>query len=660
MTAEQEYGDARASVDPAAAAVPYTPSRPKRLTKTQSAVHHFGDFRGQSPSRLHVNPHNELMGPILRRRKVVSMPLGDAFFRQGAENPIQEDDPYTNEDLGQRIQQQPSYPPRYMGILRRKQVSLDLLSPNAANFFTHIEEEPEEEIITEEQAEMHKKLFKPLIFAPRKIIGGVTGVDKIDEEEMISEKDEIYTPRADDYVLKATKRDKIKAAILFLIMTIFTGICVGWKTHLDESHSVFGVVGTACVTPCNTNAEEKGFFNGHSNFKDNDVIQLKMHLDPVYEQTGTEPTAIVNIVRLDRNDDGSVTQEVVYTENFGPADEHHRETFVEKVTVDWTDPDHDHIITINSSTSDSLSFTLNAMMQTSLSNYSVLIAALVMVFVYVFILIEVIHRTLVAIFGSLVALFFFFLINNGETESIRTVMLHQEWSTLGLLFGMMLIVGELSHTGIFEYLAVRLLVSSKGSFSRLLVLLCLLTAVASAFLDNVTTMLLLAPVTIDMCNILQVDPRPYLIAEVILSNIGGTATQIGDPPNIIIGTSFSEVGFVDFIINVAPAIFVLCIPASLGLMLWIYKPYMTMKPMAELDTQKLKDTYPVYDEPRLLLAGTSTFFLILLFFLHPAHHKDTAWLALITAFVTLAFTNPHDVQDALRNHIEWDTLLVRA
>ncbi len=73
----------------------------------------------------------------------------------------------------------------------------------------------------------------------------------------------------------------------------------------------------------------------------------------------------------------------------------------------------------------------------------------------------------------------------------QTIMLHQEWSTLGLLFGMMIIVGELSHTGIFEWLAVRILVSSKGSFSRLMILLCLLTAVASAFLDNVTTMLLI-------------------------------------------------------------------------------------------------------------------------------------------------------------------------
>jgi len=106
-----------------------------------------------------------------------------------------------------------------------------------------------------------------------------------------------------------------------------------------------------------------------------------------------------------------------------------------------------------------------------------------------------------------------------------------------------------------------------------------------------------------------------------------------------------------------PAIFVVAVPLSLVLMLWIYKPYLTMKKMPDLDTDKLKETYPVYDEPRLYIAGTSTFFLIILFFMHPLHHKDTAWLALICAFLTISFTNPHDVQDVLRNHVEWDSLL---
>jgi Na+/H+ antiporter NhaD/arsenite permease-like protein len=79
--------------------------------------------------------------------------------------------------------------------------------------------------------------------------------------------------------------------------------------------------------------------------------------------------------------------------------------------------------------------------------------------------------------------------------------------------------------------------------------------------------------------------------------------------------------------------------------------------MRVLDTGKLKKTYPIYDQPRLMIAGTSTFFVILMFFLHPVHHKDTAWIALLGAFITIAFTNPHDVQEALRSHVEWDTLL---
>ena len=131
----------------------------------------------------------------------------------------------------------------------------------------------------------------------------------------------------------------------------------------------------------------------------------------------------------------------------------------------------------------------------------------------------------------------------------------------------------------------------------------------------------------------------------------------GDPPNIIIGSSFDEIGFVDFIINVLPCIFFFCVPVSLFLTLKIYKYYLTSEKMCTLDVAQLKRAYQIYDEPRLLIAGTSTFFVILMFFLHPVHHKDTAWIALLGAFITIAFTNPHDVQDALRNHVEWDTLL---
>jgi Na+/H+ antiporter NhaD/arsenite permease-like protein len=104
-------------------------------------------------------------------------------------------------------------------------------------------------------------------------------------------------------------------------------------------------------------------------------------------------------------------------------------------------------------------------------------------------------------------------------------------------------------------------------------------------------------------------------------------------------------------------IFFFAIPISIGMIVYIYRYYLTSTKMPVLDVSKLKETYQVYDEPRLLIAGSVAFFVIMIFFLHPIHHKDTAWISLLGAFVTIAFTNPHDVQDALRNHVEWDTLL---
>jgi len=302
-------------------------------------------------------------------------------------------------------------------------------------------------------------------------------------------------------------------------MLAFTVVVCTWHTHIAESLFIYTPVGLACVTNCPGNLETRDFFLGHNHFHSGDVIDLIIHIDPNID--AGDAYAVVEIV-------GEETNEVKALREMGPVNSELRVTLDAAIVVDFEDPDEHHIINVNSTdpTVD-LSFTLYAAVRKPLAQYSVIVAALIMVLVYAFILIEVIHRTLIAIFGSMLALLFLFIMNGGETESIKQIMLGMEWSTLGLLFGMMLLVGELSHTGIFEWCAVRLLVASKGSFNLLMVLLGTLTAVASAFLDNVTTMLLVAPVTIDMCSILGVDPRPYLIGEVLLSNVGGTATLIG-------------------------------------------------------------------------------------------------------------------------------------
>eukprot|EP00804_Cyclotella_cryptica_P025859 CCRYP_002718-RA/>CCRYP_002718-RA protein AED:0.05 eAED:0.05 QI:184/1/1/1/0.85/0.87/8/1136/994 len=521
--------------------------------------------------------------------------------------------------------------------------------------------------------------------------------------------DDLIEKFDDSHIIRATRKDYFYTGILFIVMCAFVGVILGWDTHLDESDSIFGPVGLACRTPCRGDLYDQDYFRGQYQFATNDVILLVSHIDTTLTENSFLQLSIRGVT-------SNKTKWVSPSDLFGPGSvEGERVSVTDRVVVNWENPGEPHVIDIVSTTGNQeippayydapynvelfenttdaadsathevnsssshrllssggevdvyslpsvphhgeLTFNLYAATLHPIAGSSVLIAGLIMIFVYIFILLEVIHRTLVAILGSLVALFFFFMMHGGHTESISTLMLHMEWSTLGLLFGMMLLVGELSHTGVFEWCAVRLLIMSKGSFNRLMVLLCGLVGLSSAFLDNVTTMLLIAPVTIDMCNILGVDPRPYLIGEVLLSNVGGTATLIGDPPNIIIGSSFDEVGFVDFIINVLPCIFFFCVPVSLFLIVKIYKYYLTSEKMVTLDVRQLKKTYQVYDEPRLLIAGTSTFFVILLFFLHPLHHKDTAWIALLGAFITIAFTNPHDVQDALRNHVEWDTLL---
>jgi len=284
--------------------------------------------------------------------------------------------------------------------------------------------------------------------------------------------------------------------------------------------------------------QTKDYFHGKNAFGAGQVIELVIGLDPLHETTTDHETdgadsehRVLGAAQeangaADPHDDyaylqlqivGDETNQVKWSGDFGPASQV-RETFVERVNTDgWDRADEPHVINTYSSGSPDvdLSFTLDAATLTPIAEHSVVVAAVIMVVVYIFILLEIIHRTLVAIFGSLIALFFFFLMHSGHTESIAAVMLHLEWSTLGLLFGMMLIVGELSHTGVFEWCSVRLLGTARGSYNRLVLLLCTLTALSSAFLDNVTTMLLVAPVTIDLCNILGVDPRPYLIGEVV-------------------------------------------------------------------------------------------------------------------------------------------------
>ena len=180
------------------------------------------------------------------------------------------------------------------------------------------------------------------------------------------------------------------------------------------------------------------------------------------------------------------------------------------------------------------------------------IAIAVFVVAYVLIASDRVNKTLVALIGAGIVVVL------GVVESADVFYSHEtgiDWDVIFLLLGMMIIVGVLRQTGIFEYIAIWSVKRAKGSPLRIMILLVLITAFASAMLDNVTTVLLIAPVTLLVCDRLSINPVPFLIAEVFASNIGGAATLVGDPPNIIIA-SRAGLTFNDFLLHMTPIVLI--------------------------------------------------------------------------------------------------------
>lgn len=271
---------------------------------------------------------------------------------------------------------------------------------------------------------------------------------------------------------------------------------------------------------------------------------------------------------------------------------------------------------------------------------------LVFLFTYAVIISEKIHRMIIAMAGGLVMILLGFL--NQETAIKDDI----DFNTLGLLIGMMILVTITRRTGIFEAIAVWSAALTKGEPLRLLALLSLITAFASAFLDNVTTVLLIVPVTLTLTDKLQVNPVPYLISEIIASNIGGTATLIGDPPNIMIGSS-AGLSFNAFIIHLAPISFIVLVVTT-ALLLLIYRNDLQVaeenrKALLELHFKdEIKDW-------KLLKKSLSVLGLTIVgFVLHGMLELDSATIAL-TGAILLMIISREEPEDILL-HIEWPTI----
>ena len=310
-------------------------------------------------------------------------------------------------------------------------------------------------------------------------------------------------------------------------------------------------------------------------------------------------------------------------------------------------------------------------LKSGLGNEPVWVGLGILLFVYALIISEVVHRTLAAALGGIAAILALNHYKSGAALTLAETTTLIEWETIGLLLGMMVMVGVISHTGIFEWFAVQAYKKSNGNVWTLVVILCSVTAVLSAFLDNVTTMLLLTPVTIQLARVLDLDPIPVLIAEVLFSNIGGAATMIGDPPNIIIGSMMSEsaiagntdagiaglasqgVSFNDFIIELAPGIMLTIIPTFMMLK-WMYAEEFSGERIR--DVEELESKYGVKDAKMLKASGTILGLVILGFFLNPILHIPVSWVALVGAVLMLLVTNPHELEEPLEK-VEWTTLI---
>jgi Na+/H+ antiporter NhaD/arsenite permease-like protein len=278
------------------------------------------------------------------------------------------------------------------------------------------------------------------------------------------------------------------------------------------------------------------------------------------------------------------------------------------------------------------------------------VAVVTFVVAYILIATERVPKTTTALAGAAVILAFGIASSEDAFYSHETGI---DWDVIFLLLGMMIIVGVLRQTGVFEYVAIWAAKRAKGSPFRVMVLLVLITATASALLDNVTTVLLIAPVTLLVCERLGVSPVPFLIAEVLASNIGGAATLIGDPPNIIIA-SRSGLTFNDFLLHMTP-IAALAIAVLVAMLPLLFRGSFEGDPDRAADVMGLNEREAIKDRRLLIICGAVLTAVFVGFVGHAAFHIEPSVVALLGAglLILLSRSKPRDFMPS----VEWETLL---
>lgn len=274
-----------------------------------------------------------------------------------------------------------------------------------------------------------------------------------------------------------------------------------------------------------------------------------------------------------------------------------------------------------------------------------IIAIGVFVIAMAIIMTEKLHRSLVAIVGAMLLLVFHII-------PFDAAMSHIDFNTLGVLLGMMLFVSVVKLSGVFEFLAIKCARLAKGDPWKIMMLFVLLTAVLSALLDNVTTVLLIGPMTLTVCRLLDVNPIPFFLTEIFASNIGGTATLIGDPPNIMIGSA-AGFSFLDFILVDTPIVLVILV-LVLAVFYVLYGRKMSVDADHKASVMEL-DEREMIKNPRLLKQSVAMIIVVVAgFMLHGALGIESCVVALGAAGILLVVSG-ESIEEAL-SQVEWTTL----
>ncbi|MEG6584001.1 ArsB/NhaD family transporter [Dendrosporobacter sp. 1207_IL3150] len=279
-----------------------------------------------------------------------------------------------------------------------------------------------------------------------------------------------------------------------------------------------------------------------------------------------------------------------------------------------------------------------------------LLAITLFVLAYSVIVSEKVHRTIIALAGGIL------MVVLGVVSQEQAIH-HIDFNTIGLLVGMMIIVNITSETGLFRFLAIWSAKKVNGDPVKLLVVLSTITAVCSALLDNVTTVLLTVPVTISIAKQLKVKPIPYLIAQIISSNIGGTATLVGDPPNIMIGSAVKELTFMAFVNNLA-VISILIYIITIFILVLIYRKKLVTTDELKAQIMQLDELKQITNTKLLKKCLFVLTLTIGMFTTHQMLHLESATVAVFGASILLVLAyhnNEHELEHVFRK-IEWTAI----